>query len=368
MAGLPMSTLPTRDFPMRAIPSLASLRRHAWAASLARPVSPAGSLACALVCSAFLFCGLSRADDPRAAPVAPALEAANRALQEGQADEAVRRLQATLGADPGNGSAHLLLCRVYLSEELGGEAAGECQTALRDGLDQDSEAQDWTGRALGQQAAHAGMLTGLKLARGVRIAFETAVYLNPASEAASVDLGEFYTGAPAVVGGGTAKALALAARIGPALPETAHRIRAMAAEENKDFGAAEREFQAEATVAHRAGALIDLAAFYGRRGEEAQAIDTAQRTLAADPAADATVVEAAGVLSDAGQPAAAEAALRAYLAHGEHSERAPVFRVRTLLGALLAKSGQGGAARIEYEAALAMASRYAPARKGLASL
>lgn len=321
-----------------------------------------------------LACGVGLCAHAAAAEVVPThpppttLQAAERALLAGQADEATRLLQDTLHTDAANGPAHLLLCRVYLAEELGAEAVAECQAALNNGLSRDSDAQDWTGRAIGQQAAHAGLLSGMKLAAGVRIAFETAAALDPDSEAACVDLGEFYTGAPAVVGGGTRKALALAARIEASQPQTAHRIRAMAAEKNKDLGTAEREFQAEVAVAHRPGAMVDLAAFYGRHDQNAKAIATAQQTIAADPAVDATVVEAAGVLADAQQPPLAEAALRAYLAHGERSDRAPAFRVQTALGDLLAKAGQDGAARTEYQAALSLASRYAPARKGLTSL
>ena len=296
------------------------------------------------------------------------LEPARRALLDGRADEASTLLHKALDANPGDGHAHLLLCRVFLSEELSREAAAECQSALDHGLSQTSEAQDWTGRALGKQASHAGMLSGMHLALDVRTAFETAVNLAPDSEPSCVDLGEFYTAAPAIVGGGGAKALALAARIERSLPEVAHRIRAMAAEKNNDFAAAEREFQAEANVAHRPGALVDLAAFYGRHAQNAKAIAVAKQTVAADHATDATVVEAAGVLADAGEIPAAETALHAYLTHGEHSDQAPVFRAHTQLGDLLARAGQREAARSEYTAALSLASRYAPARKGLATL
>lgn len=296
------------------------------------------------------------------------LETAQKALLEGRADEAITLLRANLTGNPGNGIAHLLLCRVQLSEGMGKEAAEECQTALNDGLSGSSEAQDWTGRALGLQASRGGMLSGMRLALGVRTAFETAVSLAPDSEPACVDLGEYYTAAPAIVGGGSGKALALAARIERRLPEIAHRIRAMNAEKNNDLGTAEREFQAEASVAHCPGALVDLAAFYGRHSQDAKASAVARQTIEADRAVDATVVEAAGVLADAGQISAAESALHAYLTHGTHSDQAPVFRVHTQLGDLLAHSGQHEAARAEYNAALSLASTYAPARKGLAAL
>ncbi len=323
------------------------------------------SLACvALGAAAFLQGVLSHASTPAPRPLA----GAEKALLDGRADAAAADLQGMLAADPANGRAHLLLCRVYLSENLATEAVAECQAALANGLAGDSAAQDWTGRALGLQAQHAGLLAGMKLASQVRTAFETAVSLDPASESACVDLGEYYTAAPAIVGGGKSRALALAARIEGALPAVSHRIRAMAAEKGKDFETAEREFQAEAAAGHTPGATVDLASFYDRRHQEEKAIAAAQQTIAADRDLDATVVEAAGILDDAHQTQLAEEAMRRYLASGEHSDTAPAFRVLTTLGSLQARAGEKDDARLDYQKALALASGYRPAQKGLGAL
>lgn len=163
----------------------------------------------------------ARASDAPAVKTPASLAPATRALLEGRADEADALLHRALLADPGNAPAHLLLCRVLLSEGMGKDAAAECGTALADGLSHDSDAQDWAGRALGQQAADAGRLSGMRLALTVHTAFETAVNLAPDNEPAVVDLGEYYTAAPAIVGGGTARALALASKQDPARAEHA---------------------------------------------------------------------------------------------------------------------------------------------------
>ncbi len=289
-------------------------------------------------------------------------------LLQGRADDAAAALKASLSAQPSNAAAHLLLCRVYLAEELAPQAVAECQAALDHGLANDSAAQDWTGRALGLEASKAGIVSGLKLAFQVRNAFEAAVTLDPASEAACVDLGEYYTSAPSIVGGGTDKALALASRIESTLPETAHRIRAMAAEREKDYATAEHEFQAEIAVAHRPGAMIDLAAFYQRRHQHDKAISAAEMTIAADREIDSTVVDAATLLDENHQFGPAQQAMRNYLAHPEKSDKAPAFRVYTLLGAMQAKSGDKTGARADFQQALSLASAYAPAQKGLGSL
>ena len=308
------------------------------------------------------------ASGPGFASVPAPLVTSEQALLDGRADAAVAGLHAALAAHPASGAAHLLLCRVWLSEELATEAVAECQAALADGLANDSAAQDWTGRALGMEAEHAGKLKGLTLALRVRDAFETAVNLDPNSEAACVDLGQYYTSAPPIVGGGNAKALALAARIEPTLPAVAHRIRAMAAERDKDLAGAEREFQAEAAAGHQPGATVDLAAFYARHQQVAKAANTARETLAEDRRDDASVVEAGTLLLNVHQNTLAQNALRAYLRRGEKSDAAPAFRVHTILGSMLAQAGDKAGARAEFEQALALASQYAPAQKGLGAL
>lgn len=316
-----------------------------------------------------LLCCLPASAVSGSAPALPHLfPGAERYLLQGRADDAAASLKASLVTEPANASAHLLLCRVFLSEELAAPAVSECQAALTNGLARDSAAQDWTGRALGLQASRAGMISGMKLAFQVRDAFEAAVNLDPNSEAACVDLGEYYTTAPSIVGGGNEKALALASRIERTLPQTAHRIRAMAAERDKDYATAEREFQAEVAAGHHPGAIVDLAAFYHRRHEIDRTVSTANTSIAADREVNSAVVEAALILDDVHQTEAAEQAMRSYLAHGGKTDAAPAFRVHTLLGKMLAKAGDKAGARAEFQQALALASQYAPAQKGLGSL
>lgn len=297
-----------------------------------------------------------------------AFESAQKALLEGQADVAAATLKDILTADNTNGSAHLLLCRVWLSEGFPEKAVPECQAALANGLADSSSAQDWTGRALGRQAEHAGMLSGLKLALEVRTAFETAVKLSPDSEPACVDLGEYYAAAPLIVGGGKDKALALAARIERTLPAVSHRIRAMMAEKDEDYRTAEAEFQAEAHVGNSPGTTVDLACFYQRRQQEQRAAEIARQTIERDREIDSTVIEAASILADEHQTDLAKDTMRRYIDRGTHSDTAPVFRVHALLGKLLAREDDAQGARDQYRQALAMASQFRPAQKGLASL
>ncbi len=292
------------------------------------------------------------------------LRGAEQKVLEGRADQAI----ATLRSLPESGAGHLLLCRAYLSELHGSEAATECRAALGDGLASDSAAQDWAGRAFGMEADHAGPITGLKLAGQVRTAFKTAYELNPRNPAAANDLGEYYVSAPSIVGGGVDKASALADGIQPTLPEIAHRLRALIAEKHGDRTEAEREFVAATQVAQSPGAYVDLAVFYVRGGAADKAAASARRVIALDRVLDANVVDAASTLNDVHQPAQAVLVLRSYLDRGRMSDAAPAFRVHTLLGEIFARTGDKTNARKEFAAALALASDYAPARKGLDAL
>ena len=61
----------------------------------------------------------------------------------------------------------------------------------------------WLGRTLGEVADRANFLSAYSLAKRARSEFEQAVQLDPRNAEALADLGEFYSSAPGVVGGGT---------------------------------------------------------------------------------------------------------------------------------------------------------------------
>lgn len=300
----------------------------------------------------------------RAADLAPATSA----LLDGNADAAVSQLKQIVAAEPDDGQAHLLLCRAYYAQWMAAAAAAECTAALRT-LANDSVAQDWAGRAYGMQADSAGPIAGLRLAFKVRNAFEAAVRLNPLNGDAINDLSEYYIDAPSIVGGGFDKAATLADRSAAQLPQNAHRTRAMSAEKQKDYATAEREFRAAAAVGNRPNAWADLGAFYSRRSQYDRAVDALRHTIALDRAHDASLVDAATVLTEMNrEPRLAERALRDYLGSHAKTDSAPAFRVHVMLAKLLRNQGNSAEAKIEVEQSLSLASAYAPARKELAAI
>jgi tetratricopeptide (TPR) repeat protein len=293
-------------------------------------------------------------------------KAAERSLLVGRLDDSIAALQRLIAANPNDGASYLLLCRAFYAEEQTDRAVEACQRAARLKA-QDSEAQDWLGRAYGVKADHAGPIEGFKLARKVRSAFETAVELNPRNGAAVNDLSEYYVGAPSIVGGGLDKADALADRSLATLPQQAHRIRAIAAEKRKDYVTAEREFRAAVDVANRPDACADLGGFYARQKQEDAAVETLKRCLANNKSKDAAIVDAASILNEMHrEPRLVAMALQQYLAGNAKSDAAPAPKVYVLLGKMLANSGDTAGARIEFGKALEMAANYPPAKKALA--
>ena len=303
-----------------------------------------------------------------AAEPAPALSSAAQALLQGRNDDVVAQLKQHLASDPSNGQAHLLLCRAYYGQSMASAAASECKVALRT-LANDSSAQDWAGRAYGMQAEGAGPISGLKLALKVRNSFESAVHLDPLNGVAVNDLSEYYIDAPSIVGGGLDKAASLADRSQSQLPQNAHRIRAMAAEKQKDYATAEHEFRAATTVANQPNAWADLGAFYSRRQQPDNAVNALRRAIVLNRAHDAVLVDAATTLTEINrEPRLAQRALRDYLASNAKSDAAPAFKVHVQLAKLLRDEGNTADAKIELERALDLASGYAPARRELAEI
>jgi tetratricopeptide (TPR) repeat protein len=296
------------------------------------------------------------------------LPSATQSLLDGRNDDAVAQLKEILATDPSNGQAHLLLCRAYYAQSMASAASSECSAALRT-LTNDSSAQDWAGRAHGMQADGAGPIAGLRLAIKVRNAFEAAVRINPLNGDAVNDLSEYYIDAPSIVGGGFEKAALLADRSQSQLPQNAHRIRAMAAEKQKDYATAEREFRAATTVANQPNAWADLGAFYSRRSQPDEAVQALRRAIALDHAHDATLVDAAMTLTEINRESRlAERAFRDYLASRSKSDAAPAFKVHVMLAKLLRNEGNTPDAKIELEHSLELASGYAPALKELAAI
>lgn len=293
---------------------------------------------------------------------------AEAALASGRADAATELLQAELKANPQDAHAELLLCRVDYSIELADRAVEACERATT--LDRtDSAAQLWLGRAEGMKASRVNPFSAYGLAKRVRAAFEQAVALNPRSVVAMNDLGEFYVNAPGVVGGGVDKATALAAKLQAISPAAAARLLALVAEKKGDLTSAEAGFKKAVALSPTPEGWVDLGFFYQRHQRYDEMETSLKQAVQLDRAHDAALVDVASILTSAGRsPQLAKELLQQYLASPAKSDAAPAAKVYVQLGKLEEKAGDKAAAKQEYEAALGLASAYAPAKKALEAL
>jgi tetratricopeptide (TPR) repeat protein len=292
------------------------------------------------------------------------LAQANAALQAGEADKALALLNPFIKPG-GKPEAYNLKCRVEFALEQWDRASGDCEQAVKlDG--QNSDNHMWLARALGEKASRASFLSAYSLSKRVRTEMEEAARLNPSNGAALADLGEFYSEAPAVVGGGAAKAEGVAAQLDKFDSVRAHELRARIAEQRKDYDTAEREFKAALAKSPRpAFQWMALGGFYRRQQrwtEMESAVHSGQSAAERDRRSSEALYDGASVLraSNRDTPRAIKM-LEEYLASPSKSEDAPAFVAHTWMAGLKQQLGDSAGSSQERAAALALAHEYKPA-------
>jgi tetratricopeptide (TPR) repeat protein len=297
-------------------------------------------------------------------PARAQLVEAEAALQAGAADKALGLLASLNAGVPESAEAQNLACRVRMTLEQWDAAVAACEQAVRLDL-QNSNYHLWLGRALGRKAAQASFLIAYGLAKRARAEFEEAVRLNPRNVDALSDVGNFYQQAPGVVGGGIDKAQAIAEQLDKLDAARGHQLRALIAEEQKDYPEVERRYrQAIIAATHPAEQWINLAAFYERRKQYAEmdaAIRSAMGAAEKDRHAAVAFYDGAGILIETRRDAdLAAQLLEEYLSSANHTEEAPVFIAHLRLARLKERIGDTASAMRERAAALALAHDFKP--------
>ena len=293
------------------------------------------------------------------------LEPVNADLTAGNADDAIARLSSSLTANPADAEAHNLLCRVYYQEERWDEAIHECEAAVRL-MPQESQYHLWLGRAYGEKADKIHSIKAYGLAKKVRDEFERAVQLDGANVDALSDLGEFYTAAPGIVGGGKQKAQNVAQTLERYGQAQAHQLKGRLAEKDKNLTLAEAEFKAAVEASSQsADAWMALASFYSRHKRSDQMLEALHAGIDADAKAakphGAALVDGASLLSRNNvEPQLAIQLLRLYLASPNKSAETPAFQVHAQLSRLLEQQGDHEGAQQQIAAAAALAREYHP--------
>ena len=226
----------------------------------------------------------------------------------------------------------------------------------------------WLGRAYGLEAQNASLLYRPGYATRSRDALERAVAFDPDNVGARSDLAAYYHAAPALLGGGLAKAQAQVAEIARRDPYLGHvRAGDLLVDDGK-YLEAEREYLAAAALdTRRAQAHERLGYFYtkGKLYEKAFAqYDLLFTNEPGNPHALFGVGKLA-VLTGQRQREG-EAALRRFIdKYQPDPDGPPVARAHFFLGRLLAVRGDKAGAKTEYETALRLQPKLEDARKAL---
>lgn len=286
---------------------------------------------------------------------------ASQLLSSGHVSEAVTALSSHEDAQSLN-----LLSRAYFAMERWDEAVkcGERAVKLEP---QNASYHLWLGREYGRKAGDSNPLSAAGLAKKARNEFERAVQLDPANVPARVDLAEYYTEAPSLMGGGLDKATAQAAAVQHLNPAMAHLILARVANKDKRYADAENEYQAAIKQSgNPADMWLQLASFYRERGRMNDMQNAVRAAISQPNKLAESYFDAGSVLLMGSRDySSAIEYLQKYLSSGELVESAPAFRAHYLMGQLQERMGHNGAAATEYQASLALASGFAPAQKAL---
>lgn len=292
-------------------------------------------------------------------PATQLLEAVRGDLTHGRADEGLRALDQVLAQQPQNAEAHNLRCRIFMQEQRWSDAIQSCQAAVTLAPDV-SNYHLWLARALGEKADRVSFITAFRMAKSIRVEFETAAKLDPRNANALSDLGEFYVDAPAIVGGGLDKAERLAQQLDAFAPDRAHYIRARIAESRKDYSSAEDQYKAAISASKEpADTWMDLASFYRRRQRWDDMVAAVHRGAEMDTQHGVASADGASVLVRAGRDLSfAQKLLEKYLASSNKSEDAPAFQAHVQLGKLLTGMGNASDAQQQFAAAVELAKDY----------
>jgi tetratricopeptide (TPR) repeat protein len=297
---------------------------------------------------------------------AATLAQANLALQAGAADKALGLIESLPQAGAGDPVAQNLACRIQYALGRWDAAVSACEQAVR--LDPgSSDNHMWLGRALGEKANQASFISAFSIGKRVLAEFQRATQLDPRNAEALSDLGEFYTEAPGVVGGGLDKAESVAKELDRLDPARAWQLRAGIARHNGDSAAAENYLKKAIAVSrHPALQWATLARFYASRSrwdEMETAIRNSQNAAAHDPHAAVALYDSAGVLIRVNRdPELAIRLLQAYLASPYKTEEAPAFVAYTRLARLQQQVGDTANAQTAQSAAYELAHEYRPAQ------
>ncbi len=302
-------------------------------------------------------------------PAKPELDAAVRLYEHGDFLQVSRLLTHRCSEQENCGDARVLLAKSYLKLRRWDDAIHEMEKAVRQ-APANGLYHLWLGRAYGEKAEHVFAISAYGLARKVLKEFTVSVNLAPEDTDSRFDLLEFYLQAPGMLGGGADKAEAEAEAIAKIDKRRGYAAGARILEHAKRWQEAEDELKRATLLFPDAPeAFGDLAAYYIRRENYAQAEDAANKALSLRSAYPAAIlIRAVAQIRQQKDLVAAEKSLRA-LATGPLQDDDPPFEeVYYWLGMTILAQGDKIGARQAFLTALQFNPEHSGAKSALAQM
>jgi tetratricopeptide (TPR) repeat protein len=298
------------------------------------------------------------------------IEAGRRAYEASDYSRAAQLLQDAVAKSPQNSEIYLLLTKTYYETQQHDAAIASAEKAVV--LEpENSVYHEWLGRAYGGKAEHAGMFSGLSLAKKTRKEFETAVRLDGMNFSARQALIEYDCSAPGIAGGGEDKARPQIARLAELDAAEGHYATGNCRRQKKDFATADAEFTKALDNHPKSADLIyDIGDYAMKHSQPERLISVAnegEKAAPTDPRGD--FYRAVALILTKSGSGDAESLLREYLKHAPNRSGYPrPWEAHEWLGRLYENQGETQAAISEYEAALKLDPKSKNASEGLKRL
>jgi tetratricopeptide (TPR) repeat protein len=298
------------------------------------------------------------------------LEAGQHAYEASDYNRAAQFFQEAATRNPQSAEIQLLLAKTYYEMQQHDAAIASAEKAVA--LDpQNSVFHEWLGRAYGEKAEHAGMFSGMSLAKKTRKEFDTAVELDERNFSARQALIEFDCSAPGIVGGGEDKARPQIAKLAAMDAAEGHYAAGNCRRQKKDFAEADAEFT-KALESHpkSINLIYDIGDYAVKHNQPERLVAVAnegEQLVPADPRGK--YYRAVALVMTKAQSGEAERLLREYLMRAPIRNTFPHPRdAHEWLGHLYENQGRTQSAIDEYEAALRADPKGKTARESLKRL
>jgi tetratricopeptide (TPR) repeat protein len=279
-------------------------------------------------------------------------------------------LEAALRRNPRDAEALYYLGRLALRDGRSSDAVDLFEKAIELN-DASTDYHVWLGSALGDEAQRASKFRQPFLAKRVRTEFDRAVALDPRSVPARFGAVQVYALLPGFMGGNMETAHRHAAELAAVSPYHGHLAAAFLAQREKNFPAAEREYEsAIAAAPDSIGGYLSLGALQQRQEHWDAAFASYDRLLARRPGESSAQFQIGRLSAISGhQLERGEQALTTWLAKPpKNASIATQAGAHHRLGQIYARTNRRDAARVEFEEAVRINPKNEDAKKSLAEL